>query len=277
MKRYRVLCYSFDTRAHVLNQEIKEDWEEKIKIQWKSNKENITQELKEEFGEYYTERKIQNFCDMGSMPMSILAFHNKFLHQCRTSFIMGAYYPALTGVCALGERILNHLLLALRNDFKHTPQYKEVYNKSSFDNWVRAIDILSAWGILLENVVTLYKELAVIRNKSLHFNPETDTNDRVLTLEAIHLIQNIIGEQFSAFGVQPWFIDTIPGEAYIKKAWESKPFIKAIYLPNCQLVGSKHKLRFGDNTWIVDDNYNYDSIEISDDEFAKMRTSKTME
>ena len=103
-------------------------------------------------------------------------------------------------------------------------------------------------------------------------SPETDTNDRTLALEAIQLIQKIIGEQFSAFGTQPWFIDLIPGEAYIKKEWEGKPFIKTIYLPNCQLVGPKHKLKMENNTWVVIDDNVYDDTEISDRDFARLRT-----
>ena len=65
------------------------------------------------YGAFDAQTKAQNLKDMGNAPFSILAFHNKFLHQIRDSFILGAYYPALTGACALGERILNHLALNL--------------------------------------------------------------------------------------------------------------------------------------------------------------------
>lgn len=258
----------------MLTQEIKDTWEDNVKELWKNNKERVKRGLLLEFGEYYKEEKLQNFCDIGSMPMSVLAFHNNFLRHCRNAFIVGAYYPALTGACALGERILNHLLLLLRNEFKNTPQYKEVYKKHSFDNWTRSIEILYSWGVLLEDVASTYKELSELRNRSIHFNHETDTNDRALALEAIQLLQKIIGEQFAAFGAQPWFIGTIPGEAYIKKEWESDPFIKGVFLPNCQLVGPKHSLTMENNSWIVHDASDYDDTEINDEEFSRLRTGK---
>jgi|GEM_PF-6164316 len=111
----------------------------------------------------------------------------------------------------------------------------------------------------------------------IHFNHETDTNDRALALEAIRLLQKIIGKQFAAFGALPWFIETIPGEAYIKKEWESNPFVRAVFLPNCQLVGPKHSLTMKNNSWIVHDASDYDDTEINDEEFSRLRTGKNNE
>jgi hypothetical protein len=39
--------------------------------------------------------------------------------------------------------VLNHLLLALRGDYQHTPEYKRVYRKDSFDDWNVPIDALT--------------------------------------------------------------------------------------------------------------------------------------
>ena len=61
-------------------------------------------------------------------------------------------YPALTGACALGERILNYLILNLRDDFHSTPEYKQVYRKDSFDQWDAPINALASWGVLLPEV-----------------------------------------------------------------------------------------------------------------------------
>src|SRR3972149_6553409 len=114
MKRYRVLNFDFDTRVRTL-----------------------------------VDPKKENFIAIDSKPFSILAFHNRFFEQIRTSFIIGSYYPALTGACALGERILNHLILTLRDDFKNSPEYKKIYRKKSFDDWDVPISILASWGTLL--------------------------------------------------------------------------------------------------------------------------------
>lgn len=110
MKRYRVLpFFDFDTRSLTLSEPIREEWDEQVKALHRQNRENTINHLKAEFGEIGWEQKIQNFVDLGPKPLSIIAFHNSFFAQVRSSFVVGAYYPALTGACALGERVLNHL------------------------------------------------------------------------------------------------------------------------------------------------------------------------
>src|SRR5688500_18835270 len=101
MKRYRVLGFDFDTRVHSLTQEIQEHWEDRVKELHKENREKTERGLIHEFGELAAEPKRQNFIDLGPKPLSILAFHNRFLEQIRVAFVMGAYYPALTAACAL--------------------------------------------------------------------------------------------------------------------------------------------------------------------------------
>jgi hypothetical protein len=259
MKRYRILSFDLDTRATFLS----------MKIQDK----RIAQGLLEEYGSHLAELKLQNFIELGPMPISILAFHNEFLHQVRTAFVMGAYYPALTAACALGERILNRLILLLRDDFAETPEYKRVYKKDSFDNWNLAISTLNSWGVLRPEAVDTFKKLSSIRNRTIHFNPETDKNAPALALEAIRLLNTIIEVQFSAFGPLPWFIVEIRGECYIKKEAERLPFVQKVYLPKCCLVGPRHSLEFDQTKFrfIVHDNFEYDEREISDTEFAALR------
>jgi len=142
MKRYRVLAYDFDTRATVLSQEIKDEWEPHVKQQWLENQTRIKEGLLAEYGLWDGFRKIQDFTELGPAPFSIIAFQNKFLRQVRSAFVVGTSYPALTGACALGERVLNQLILHLRDDFCASPEYKSVYSKDSFDNWDLAIDTL---------------------------------------------------------------------------------------------------------------------------------------
>ena len=113
MKRYRVFGVDFDSRPYILSMEIKDEWEEAVKEVHRNNQEQQRQALLKEFGEYYAEQKKQNFIDLGSKPFSIIAFHNKFLEQVRNSFVVGGYYPALTGACALGERIILYCYYAM--------------------------------------------------------------------------------------------------------------------------------------------------------------------
>jgi hypothetical protein len=273
MRRYRVLpFFDFDTRVRVLVDPIDEKWEEHIKAQHYKNRENTILRLKAEFGELYSDVKVQNFIDLEAKPISVIAFHNEFFDQVRRAFVMGAYYPALTGACALGERILNHLILLLRDDYRSTPEYKVVHRKDSFDDWALAIGTLQAWDVLLPQAVQDFSILMQQRHKAIHFRPETDHNARELALAAIKSLQAIIGEQFSGWGSEPWFITSIPGEIYIKKEWEVRPFIAKIYLPNAALVGYKHHIEeIHPQVRIVDPDRNVNTPEVSDDEFSNLR------
>lgn len=252
MKRYRLTGFSYDSRPNDLSEQTKQDYIN-------------------EFGIMNFDFKLQNIIDIGNMPMSVFAFHNIFFDDCRNAFIIGSYYPALTGACALGERILNHLIILLKEDYKDKEEYKKVYRKDSIDDWNLMITALYSWGVLLDDVKNDFLKLLEIRNKSIHFRPEVDTNDRAFALEVLILLQKIVGNQFSAIGKQPWFIRPIKGEVYIKKEWEDNPFIKKVYLPNSILVGPNHDVTdITVNPWMIDDE-EYENIEITDDDFLRLR------
>lgn len=261
----------FDSRAMMLTQEIREDWEPTVKELHHQNRRQIQESLIHAFGASNYKGKRQNYIDLGTKPFSIMAFHNAFFEQVRLAFVTGAYYPALTGACALGERILNHLILNLRDDFRATPEYKQVYRKDSFDQWDVPINALESWGVLLPDVAVTFRELKETRNKSIHFRPEVDSNDRQLALDAIKLLSDIIGKQFSAFGPQPWFIKDIPGEIYIRKDKEADPFIRVVYLPNCLKVGYKHEVIAVLPRMTIKDDFAYEDRDITDEEFCSLR------
>ncbi|HNP36038.1 MAG TPA: hypothetical protein PKK10_09315 [Woeseiaceae bacterium] len=271
MKRFRVFNMDFDARVNTLIMDIKEDWKPEIKNQWEENQRSIEQGLIEEFGSSHFEIKRQNFVDLGDKPMSILAFHNRFFQQIRHAFVVGAYYPALTSACALGERILNYLVLILREDYRGTDSYKHVYRKQSFDDWDRAIDTLESWDVLLPSVCEAFRNLKGSRNRAIHFRPEVDREDRALALEAIRSLRTIISDQFGGFGLAPWFIPNTPGETFIKRECEELPFIKRVYLPNSLQVGPRHRITQMVPQILVDDDFEYESREVTDDEFRQLR------
>ncbi len=242
MRRYLVLGFGFDTRASLLT-EINEQWDEKVKQQHKENQRKIQVDLMKEHGSLNFDVKLQNFIELGSLPFSVISFHSKFLTQIRNAFIVGAYYPALTGACALGERILNHLLLNLREYYKNTDGYKKIRKKKSFDKWIEAIDILDSWGVFLPDVSLLFKDLSVMRNMSIHFKPDVDKNDRELALKAIQMLTMIIDKQFSPFGGKPWIISGTKGAVFIKKDCENIPFIKTVFLPKCAYVSPFYTIK----------------------------------
>lgn len=202
----------------------------------------------------------------------MLAYHNRFADQARNAFVVGAYYPALTGACSLCERILNHLVLGLRDDFRGTPEYKWVHRKKSFDNWDLPIGTLEAWGVLVPEVVAAFKTLRDVRNRrAIHFDPSTDTKDREYALEAVRSLNEIVAEQFGTSAPVPWFIPGAKGGVgFIKKEMEVDPFVKLVYLPNALAVGPEHYLENGaDGGWLVHDRDDYEDGEIPDEEFVE--------
>jgi hypothetical protein len=159
------------------------------------NQNSICHSLLHEFGSDAADAKLTDSLDIGPRPFSILAFHNRFAAQIRNAFVIGGYYPALTGAGALGERILNHLLRTLREDFSHTSEYRKVARKDSFDRWEYAINTLVAWSALLPEAAEAFRELSLVRNRTIHFHPATDDKDRSLALETISLLDRIINAQ----------------------------------------------------------------------------------
>ncbi|CAN5189621.1 hypothetical protein BH09MYX1_BH09MYX1_11250 [soil metagenome] len=260
----------FDATANLLAVEIKDDWEESVRAHWTETHEQIKRSLGIQLGQQNVVQKLDNLRDMGAAPFSLIAYHNEFLGHIRDAFVIGAYYPALTASCALGERLLNHLVLALRDDFTSTPEYKQVCRKDSFDNWDRVIRVLTAWDVLLPDAAQKLGDLRAVRNRTVHFSPSTDRNVRAEAREAVSLIQGIISAQFAAFGPQPWYIPNDMGLSLVRKSHERTPFVRRVVLPNCAHVGPWHDLHLGsDGGWRVLDPTIYPDVEIDDEEFLR--------
>jgi len=278
MKRYMVLSHHFDTRATLLAMQIGEDWAPTVKEQYAVNKAQLRAELIDQYGALNAEVKLQNFMDIGPIPFSVIAFHSRFLEQARDAFVVGAYYPCLVACCALGERILNHLVLALRNYYADTEGYRKVHKKASFDNWTIAIDALDGWDVLRPDVTSTFRELHNIRNRAIHFKPETDRNDRAMALNAFQRLSSIVEGQFRAIGPQPWYIRGVVGAAFVKKEYETHPFVKEVILPNCQFVGYRPRLELNDETgaWMAIDDGEYEGEELSDEEFRDRFNQRTL-
>lgn len=275
MKRHLVFPQDFDTRAHLLS-DVKDTWDEKVKKQHQDNKERLLASIMDEFGSFEFDKKIKNFKDMGSAPFSLVSFHNRFFTEIRNSFVVGSYYPALTGACALGERMLNHMILILRDDFKHTPEYKSVYRQDSFDNWKFAIDTLAVWGVIKGEAVTTFEQLKELRNRSIHFNHETYNSTRTDSLQAIKLLSEIISLRFGFFRKEhEWAIKGTRGAQFISKEHESDPFIRRFYIPKCPLVGPYYAVKFVEMGILFLDRESCPDKEISDDEFAEIFNNRS--
>lgn len=270
--RRRLLSWGmdFDSRAMTLGTKIEEHWEPQVKEMWAVNQKNIRQSLIAHFGEQAIDQKVDNFLCIGAKPMSVMAYHNRFFEQVRRSFVMLDYYPALVGACALGERILNHLILDMRDFFKSTPEYKQVYRKDSFDKWEVPIDTLEAWGILLPEAAVEFRALKALRHRSIHFNVGTYSTLREDALAAVVHMRTIIEQQFGSFAVRPWFISGTKGHVFIKKEWETHPFILTYFVPSCPFVGPLFGMAPDQNgAWNIFDKADYGDGDWSDEEFTR--------
>lgn len=273
MRRYRPLVHDFDLRAHQLRQAIKEDWAPEVKESWEHSKAQVREGLIHQYGAADYARKAKDFEVHGVVPLSVVAHHNAAFRQIRDSFVVGAYYPALTAATSLGERILNHLIFGLRERYANTRRYKGVARKNSLQNWHQAINVLREWDVLREEVVPPLRRLEELRQKAVHFlDPELIQGAREHAGEAMELMREIIELQFGSFGPHPWFITDIPGVVFVKKSWEDHPFVQLVYVPNCVLVGPNHFLETGQRPgeFKVIDDPDYEDRDITDEEFSKL-------
>jgi len=234
------------------------------------NRANIRRNLELDLGALDAERKVENLKTLGAEPFSVVAYHNRYMSQARRAFIIGSYYPALTAICALGERILNHLVLGLRDQFRSTPEYKEVYRIKSLDDWRVAIETLERWKVLRPETAILFESLRDIRNDTLHFRKKLDDDERSEALRALRLMAEIVDGQFGILATVPWLIPCDMGIAFVRKSAEDNPFVRLVYLPSCALVGPKHTLEWRDTRFEALDDYAYEDREITDEEFIEL-------
>ncbi len=174
MNRYRVFLFHWDSTGDLLRDEIRDEWDEDVKALHRKNREQMIEGLTQRYGEWRIEEKLDNLRAIGGQAFSIVAYHNRFYAQAREAFIVGAYYPALTAACTLGERILNHLILGLRDDYKGRPGYGEFAIVKSSSDWRKMIRTLEGWGVLLPEVAIEFRALMEARHRTIHFNPATD-------------------------------------------------------------------------------------------------------
>lgn len=269
-RRYRVVALNFDTRAMLLNEEISDQWEPQIQEQHRENLRRLREHLLFEFGVHNGERKIQDFADLGSAPWSVATAHNPLLQHVRGAFAFGAYYAALLGAAGLGERILNELILTLRDDYREHPHTGRVTG-DTIDDWTRAIEVLGHWGVFDAELVRDFKRLARLRHDAVHYREHIEEDPRGHALDAIKLLQTIIDRRFSGHGGSPTYL-AIPGEIVLARSAESDPFTRRFVLPSCALVSPRHELEWDGAGWIVFDDPDYPADLLSDADWIAART-----
>ena len=278
-RRFTPAAITFDTRANVLATEVRTDWEPQIQEQWHRNQDRLKGELIFEFGESGFEQKLADFVALGPAPWSVVARHNAYMSEVRGAFVAGAYYPALLGACGLGERILNHLVLALREEYEDHPATKHVAHKQTVDDWLRCIRTLREWNVFDEAVKAKYEQLMGKRHAAVHYRSELDVGSaRDAALDAVRLLQDLISDVFAPHGATDWYFDGPIGRSYVRRDAEDEPFVKRFILPSCVLVSPA--FRFEPNPSapggfdVYDDAaFGVDVPDMSDREFANWKQS----
>ena len=269
MRRYHPFAFDFDSTPFSL-EDPKPSWDEEAVKRHLESRERVIDGLRMEYGARRIAQIVEDVRELGPKPFSFIAHHNRLADQARRAFIGGAYFPALVSACALGERMLNHMILDLREDYTASPYYRKVRGRKSFDNWSFAVEVLNDWKVLIDGVGDDFLSLAALRNRSIHFNLETYRTLREDALIALKTLFRIASTQFGWFGRQPWFIDGTAGAQFIKRDWESHPFVRTYIVPLSGFVGTNYGMDFTPpGIWHHLDYDDYGDGELDDEAFAK--------
>lgn len=277
-RRYRPIRVTFDTRNLILGMEIQDEWDPETKSMWEKNKAQVRAELVAEHGPVNGAQKLDNYSAMGPAPWSVVFEHSALLAQIRSSFTHGAFYPALVGACALGERLLHQLALALRVDFlNHPSTTKRVRSGNLGNEWGSLIAVLHAWDVFDDNVAGLYRELEQRRHAAVHFDPTLRAAGRESALAALLALQRIVEHIFEPHGGPPRYIADTPGASYLSLQAEKEPLIRRIFIPNCALVSPAHRMesdRSAPGEWTIYDDSEYPCDPLTDEQFAQRLREK---
>lgn len=273
------MVITFDTRARILATEIGEDWDPDVKKQWLQNASRVREEVIHEFGASNFERKIEDFKSLEASPFSVIALHNQFLAQIRSAYVAGAYYPALLGAAGLGERILNHLILTLRDDYSgHPATSPEIATHKSHTNWKACIKALEGWSVIEAKTADAYRQLVELRNSAVHYRRSLDGQDaHSQASRAIELLQGIIEDIFSPHDNSAKFIPRSSGNGFISKDAEQLPLVKHFYIPAAYLVSPRFEMRPSATGWfdVYDDpDYQLEQPSLSDEDFVSKAATR---
>lgn len=277
-RRYLAHAISFDTRAHILSDEINPEWEPEIIAQHEENRRRVRMALIHEFGNAEHERKIGDYSALGPAPWSVVDRHNLFMRQIRDSFALGAYYPALVGSCALGERLLNELVIRLRSAYSSHPATAKVATQTTLTGWVLCIVALVEWGVVDDALATKFNNLRRFRNRSIHYGTHLAGSDaRDDALHAVLLIQEIVEMLFKPHGGPPRFIAGTTGHTFLTLTAEDEPFIREFIVPASVLLSPNFEMQYNVvRGWFDvfdDDAYQEEFPVLTDEEFADHRRS----
>lgn len=124
-----------------------------------------------------------------------------------------------------------------------TPATARVRGRESFDNWPATIRVLQDCGVLGDGLARDYLRLGRLRNAAVHYRPRLKTEAREQALEAVMVLQRVVGGLFTPLGGPPLFIEGVTGASFLARASEDLPLVRRYYLPNSVLVSPAYELR----------------------------------
>jgi hypothetical protein len=204
--------------------------------------------------------------DITPPSLCVPIVYHQPLREVESAYIHGDPFPALTSACCLGERILNHIILTIRDDFRASPRYKEVYKKTSFQDWNFVIDVLTEWGILTGELSAKFRNLLDLRNPAVHFGSLEDSMTKAKI--AVQLVYDTTDK---LFGLSAEHFFVVSGEVYVAQEKETSSLVRNFILPYCNKVGYKHSVEGTPEGLKISDNNQYEDAEISDKEFTRLR------
>ena len=254
---YRVVAYSFDFTVNIFKSNNIEE------------QKRFSNQLQEKWGSVDFENKLKRYIDLDMQYLGIPEEYYGLLKPIIDSYCCGLYYPAITSIGSLGERILNRLIIKTRTHFKTSVHYRKVWNKNSFDQWDNVINILKDWEIITDEVATLFVELKQYRNFSIHYNENYDFEHNCH--KAIKIISQIINLQFNYIKRKDlfWVFD-VPGEIWLRTEMIDNPFVKEFVLQNC-VIASPYCEPFASPPTRGE---NIPLKPLSDEEFIELRKSR---
>jgi hypothetical protein len=220
-RMYRVFGFALDTRVTLFSQD-------GLEAQSKS----LAESLRDQWGSQNFEDKLSRFKKLNLSFIGIPEDYYAFLREIVDSYCCGHFYPAMTSAGALGERILNRLLIKTRDHFKASKHYRDIYRKQSFDNWDKPILILRDWGVISAEVAESFEKLKIHRNDSIHYNEGYAFEENAHS--AIMELAQIVDRQFNyTKRTDLFWVFDVPGEIWLRSAQMNTPFVKEFVLPHC--------------------------------------------
>ena len=268
IRRYRLMPVVFDTTHHFLGPS-DPAWDSDTRQLHEENREKLVNGLRYTYGQANLEGVIQNTRELGSDPWSTIGWHIQLWRQVRHAFVSGAYYPAAVGAGALAERILNHLLRDLMDDYASTKDRKTI-TADKPPTYELALKIVKRWGFLEPEALTHFRQLGRLRNKLVHFDPRLYADVRGRTIEAVTRLRDAIDSQFGVF-VERRLIEGVPGTAFVRKEVEAEPFFREYLKPVALHVSPRHSIDLDSATglWSVTAEESVVADVDSDDEFVR--------